>query len=392
MTRIDPVELSVRLIRCPSVAPAEGGALKLLEATLTSGGFECHRVDRNGIANLFARRGPKGAARTFGFNGHTDVVPVGNADAWTHDPFGGQIVDGVLWGRGATDMKTGVAAFVAAAVDFAHGASLGDGAIILAITGDEEGIGADGTRALLDWMAAEGERMDVCLVGEPTCPERLGDMIKIGRRGALMARMTATGVQGHSAYPHRAKNPLTALVRLLDRLASHELDGGTAHFDPSTLAITTIDTGNVADNVIPARAVAKVNIRYNDAHSSSSLDAWLRGEAARVTAEIGVSFDIVLDVWGESFITQPGPLVELVVGAVKAKTGLSPELSTTGGTSDARFIRAHCPVVEFGLVGKTMHQVDERIEVDQIVGLTAIYGRILRDYFGKAAPNEAQSP
>jgi succinyl-diaminopimelate desuccinylase len=391
MTRIDPVDLSARLIRCPTVTPVEGGALQLLEALLASCGFECRRVDRNGIANLFARWGQKGAARTFGFNGHTDVVPVGDAAAWTHDPFDGQIVDGELWGRGATDMKTGVAAFAAAAADFARQTRPGDGAIILTITGDEEGIGADGTRAILDWMETEGERMDVCLVGEPTCPERLGDMIKIGRRGALMARITAAGIQGHSAYPHRAKNPLTALVRLLDRLSSHELDRGTAHFDPSTLAITAIDTGNAADNVIPARAVAKVNIRYNDAHSSSSLDAWLRGEAARVTAESGVSFDIALEVWGESFVTQPGPLVELVAGAVKAETGLSPELSTTGGTSDARFIRAHCPVVEFGLVGKTMHQVDERIEVDQIIGLTAIYGRILRNYFGKAAPNDAQS-
>jgi succinyl-diaminopimelate desuccinylase len=201
-----------------------------------------------------------------------------------------------------------------------------------------------------------------------------------------MARITATGVQGHSAYPHRAKNPLTALVRLLDGLASHELDKGTAHFDPTTLAITTIDTGNTADNVIPARAVAKVNIRYNDAHSSASLDAWLRSEAARMTAETGISFEIALDVWGESFVTQPGPLVELVAAAIKAETGLMPELSTTGGTSDARFVRGHCPVVEFGLVGKTMHQVDERIEVAQIVGLKAIYGRILRDYLAKAAP------
>ena len=392
MIQIDPVELSARLIRCPTVTPAEGGALQLLEALLTSGGFECHRVDRNGIANLFARWGPKGAKRTFGFNGHTDVVPVGDAAAWTHDPFGGQIVDGELWGRGATDMKTGVAAFVAAAVDFVRQASLGENAIILTITGDEEGIGADGTRAILDWMEATGERMDVCLVGEPTCPERLGDMIKIGRRGALMVRITATGVQGHSAYPHRAKNPLTALVRLLDGLAGHELDRGTAHFDPTTLAITTIDTGNTADNVIPARAVAKVNIRYNDAHSSASLDTWLKSEAARVTAETGISFEIALDVWGESFVTQPGPLVELVAAAIKAKTGLMPELSTTGGTSDARFVRGHCPVVEFGLVGKTMHQVDERIEVAQIVSLKAIYGRILRDYLEKAAPTGAQTP
>jgi succinyl-diaminopimelate desuccinylase len=392
MTPVDPIDLAARLIRCPSVTPAEGGALQLLEAELTAGGFDCRRVDRNGIANLFARWGRKGAARTFGFNGHTDVVPVGDAGAWSQDPFGGQILDGVLWGRGATDMKTGVAAFVAAAVDFARQASPDNGAIILAITGDEEGVGTDGTCAILDWMAAEGERMDVCIVGEPTCPERLGDMIKIGRRGALSARITALGVQGHSAYPHRAKNPLTALVRLLDRLASHELDKGTAHFDPSTLAITTIDTGNTTDNVIPARAVAKVNIRYNDAHSSASLDAWLRTEAARVTQETGVSFEVELDVWGESFVTQPGPLVDLVAGAVMAETGLSPELSTTGGTSDARFIRAHCPVVEFGLVVKTMHQVDKRVEVAQITGLKAIYGRILSDYFaGLAAAGNRQT-
>ena len=392
MTPVDPIALAGRLIRCPSVTPAEGGALKLLASELAAGGFECHRVDRNGIANLFARWGSRGASRSFGFNGHTDVVPAGDCAAWMHDPFGGQILDGVLWGRGATDMKSAVAAFVAAAVDFARQTSLEDGAIILTITGDEEGSGADGTRAILDWMEAAGEQMDVCLVGEPTCLERLGDMIKIGRRGALSARFTATGVQGHSAYPHRAKNPLTALVRILDRLAGHELDRGTRHFAPSTLAITTIDTGNTADNVIPARATAKVNIRYNDAHSSNSLAAWLRNEALRVTAETDVSIHVDLDLWGESFVTQPGPLVNLVAAAVRAETGLSPELSTTGGTSDARFIRAHCPVVEFGLVGKTMHQVDERVDVAQIAGLKAIYGRILHDYFAKPVPAGSGKP
>ena len=380
MTPLDPVDLTARLIRCPSVTPEEGGALRLLEAELTAAGFACTRVDRNGIPNLFARWGAKGANRAFGFNGHTDVVPVGDAAAWSRDPFGGEIVDGILWGRGATDMKSGVAAFVAAAVDFVR-ETPPDGAIVITVTGDEEGAGVDGTTAILDWMAANGERMDVCLVGEPTCPEVLGDMIKIGRRGSMTCRIAAQGVQGHSAYPHRARNPLTALVRLLDRLAQHPLDEGTAHFDPSTLAITTIDTGNPANNVIPARATATVNIRFNDAHGSASLSDWLRTEAAQVTAATGVTFDLAFSVSGESFLTPPGPLVTLVAGAIRAETGLDPRLSTTGGTSDARFVKDHCPVVEFGLVGKTMHQVDERIEAAQIEGLKAIYGRILRDYF-----------
>ncbi|MCR9150974.1 MAG: succinyl-diaminopimelate desuccinylase [Rhodobacteraceae bacterium] len=380
MTALDPVDLTARLIRCPSVTPEEGGALQLLEAELSAAGFACTRVDRNGIPNLFARWGARGANRAFGFNGHTDVVPVGDPADWSRDPFGGEIVDGVLWGRGATDMKSGVAAFVTAAVDFVR-ETPPDGAIVITVTGDEEGVGIDGTAAILDWMAANGERMDVCLVGEPTCPERLGDMIKIGRRGSMTGRIVAHGVQGHSAYPHRAKNPLTALVRLLDRLAGHELDAGTAHFDPSTLAITTIDTGNPATNVIPAKARATVNIRFNDAHSSASLSDWLRAEAARVTEETAVRFDLDISVSGESFLTPPGAFVDLVAGAVEAETGILPALSTTGGTSDARFVKDHCPVVEFGLVGKTMHKVDERVEVAQIEALKAIYARILRDYF-----------
>lgn len=376
----DPVRLTADLIRCPSVTPEEGGALSLLQRLLEGAGFECHRVDRNGTPNLFARWGRKGANRTFGFNGHTDVVPVGDAGAWTHDPFGGEIVDGWLWGRGATDMKSGVAAFAAAAVDFVR-ETPPDGAIVLTITGDEEGPGRDGTVALLDWMRARGERMSVCLVGEPTCPERIGEMIKIGRRGSMTVQVEAQGVQGHSAYPHRAKNPLHALVRLMDRLASHPLDQGTDHFDASTLAITTIDTGNTASNVIPARARATVNIRFNDAHTSASLAGWLRAEAARVEGETGVTFALDVDVSGESFLTPPGDFVRLVAGSVRAETGMEPALSTSGGTSDARFVKDHCPVVEFGLVGRTMHQVDERVEVAQIGQLKAIYARILKDYF-----------
>ena len=377
---VDPVRLTAELIRCPSVTPEEGGALMLLQGVLEGAGFECHRVDRGGTPNLFARWGRKGANRTFGFNGHTDVVPVGDAAAWTHDPFGGEIVDGWLWGRGATDMKSGVAAFAAAAVDFVR-ATPPDGAIVLTITGDEEGPGKDGTVALLDWMQAQGERMSVCLVGEPTCPERMGEMVKIGRRGSMTVQVEAQGVQGHSAYPHRARNPLHALVRLMDGLASHALDEGTDHFDASTLAITTIDTGNPASNVIPARARATVNIRFNDAHTSASLADWLRAEAAKVEAETGVHFSLAVEVSGESFLTPPGDFVRLVAGSVRAETGLEPVLSTSGGTSDARFVKDHCPVVEFGLVGRTMHQVDERVEVAQIGQLKAVYGRILRDYF-----------
>lgn len=377
---VDPVALTAELVRCPSVTPAEGGALVLLEQLLAGAGFDCMRVDRGGIANLYARWGRKGANRSFGFNGHTDVVPVGDRAAWTRDPFGGEIVDGWLWGRGATDMKSGVAAFAAAAVDFVR-QTPPDGAVILAITGDEEADGVDGTVAILDWMKTQGESMSVCLVGEPTCPETFGDMMKIGRRGSMTASFRFQGVQGHSAYPHRAKNPLTALVRLFDRLASHELDRGTDHFDASTLAIVTIDTGNPATNVIPAQARGTINIRFNDAHSGASLTGWLRAEADRVQAETGVSVSMTASVSGESFVTPPGPLSDLIGRAVAAETGIVPGLSTSGGTSDARFVKDHCPVVEFGLVGKTMHQVDERVEVAQIQALKAVYARVLRDYF-----------
>lgn len=376
----DPVRLTQELIRCPSVTPHEGGALALLASCLAEAGFECRRVDRGHVANLFARWGAKGHARTFGFNGHTDVVPAGDVGAWTHDPFGGEIVQGEIWGRGAADMKSGVAAFVAAAADFVQ-ASPPDGAVVLAITGDEEGEAVDGTVALLDWMAEAGERMAVCVVGEPTCPSTMGEMMKIGRRGSLNAHFTATGLQGHSAYPHRARNPVHALAALVNRLATARLDGGTEHFEPSTLAVVTFDTGNPATNVIPAEARATVNVRFNDTHSSQSLAGWLRREADAVAAETGVGIALRVKVSGESFLTPPGALSDLVAAAVEAETGIRPRLSTSGGTSDARFLKAHCPVVEFGLVGSTMHQVDERVKVDHVRRLKAIYGRMLRDYF-----------
>ncbi|MDF2140537.1 succinyl-diaminopimelate desuccinylase [Paenirhodobacter sp. CAU 1674] len=376
---LDPVKLTAELIRCPSVTPSEGGALQLLEGVLSAAGFSCTRVDRNGIPNLFARWGDKGV-NTFGFNGHTDVVPVGDGKAWTHDPFGGEIHGGELWGRGATDMKSGVAAFVAAAVDFVT-ATPPAGAIVLTITGDEEGAGRDGTRALLDWMDAEGEAMSVCLVGEPTCPDTMGQMMKIGRRGSMTFYLEAAGVQGHSAYPHRAKNPLHALVDLLGRMTAEPLDHGTDHFDASTLQITTIDCGNPANNVIPARATATVNIRFNDAHTSANIEAWAKTLITGVEAETGVTFTLTTEVSGESFLTPPGDFVALVARAVEAETGIKPELSTSGGTSDARFVKDHCPVLEFGLVGRTMHQVDERVPVEQITQLKSIYARILQEYF-----------
>ncbi|MBO6853102.1 MAG: succinyl-diaminopimelate desuccinylase [Marivivens sp.] len=377
---VDPVELTAALVRCPSITPNEGGALVLLEELLAGAGFECTRVDRGGVSNLFARWGRKGANRSFGFNGHTDVVPLGDEAAWTVPPFGAVIKDGYLYGRGATDMKSGVAAFAAAAVDFVR-ETPPDGAIILAITGDEEGDAVDGTTALLDWMRDNGESMTDCLVGEPTSPDEMGDAIKIGRRGSMTAWFTVTGEQGHSAYPHRANNPLSAMARLMDRLASHELDQGTDHFDPSTLAVVTIDTGNPATNVIPAQCKAAVNIRFNDRHSGAELTEWLKTEADRIISEFGVKVDIRVSISGESFITPPGELSDLISEAVRAETGRTPELSTSGGTSDARFVKNHCPVVECGLVGKTMHQVDERVKVEQIGQLKAIYRRILKEYF-----------
>lgn len=377
---IDPVALTADLVRCPSVTPREGGALVLLEDVLSKGGFTCTRVDRGGVSNLYARWGRQGANRTLGFNGHTDVVPLGDEAAWTMPPFGAEIRDGYLYGRGSTDMKSGVAAFAAAAIDFVN-ETPPDGAVVLAITGDEEGEALHGTTALLDWMAANKEAMSVCLVGEPTCPNVMGEAMKIGRRGSLTAFFEVTGQQGHAAYPHRAKNPMPAMVRLMDVLSARVLDKGTDHFDPSSLQVLTIDTGNPATNVIPAQTKATVNIRFNDTHSAAELTQWMQQEADKVASEFSVKIDMQVRITGESFVTPPGALSDLVATAVAAETGRRPELSTSGGTSDARFVKDHCPVVEFGLVGKTMHQVDERVAVDQIGQLKAIYKRILTDYF-----------
>jgi succinyl-diaminopimelate desuccinylase len=378
--KTDPIDLTAKLIRCASVTPENDGALEVLQTLLQPVGFECFRVDRGGICNLFARFGPKDASRIFGFNGHTDVVPIGALEDWTYPPFGAEIHDGIMYGRGTTDMKSGVAAFAAAAVDFTTHLPA-DAALVLAITGDEEGDALDGTTALLDWMSENGETMTHCLVGEPTCPNEMGEMMKIGRRGSLTAFFTVMGTQGHSAYTHRANNPLPAMARLMDVLASHTLDEGSDHFDASTLAVVTIDTGNPATNVIPAQTKATVNIRFNDHHSGASVSEWLTSEAIKIAQTFGVQIDARIKISGESFITPPGDLSAIIAKAVKAETGRTPEMSTTGGTSDARFVKNLCPVVEFGLVGKTMHQVDECVPVEQITQLKAIYSRILGDYF-----------
>ena len=377
---VDPVELTARLVRCASVTPKDDGALDVVQTVLEAGGFACTRIPRRSIDNLFARWGERGHARSFGFNGHTDVVPTGDAADWRFDPFSAHISDGRLWGRGAADMKSGVAAFAAAAVEFVTN-SPPDGAIILSITGDEEADGTDGTVAILDWMIKSGEAMTDCLVGEPTCPTTMGETMKVGRRGSMTAFFEATGVQGHSAYPHRAKNPVPAIARLANRLARFDLDQGTEHFDASTLAVTTIDTGNPANNIIPAACRMVVNIRFNDAHTAASLTAWLKAEAAVVASETGVAITMRTQVSGESFLTPPGDLSALVARVVEGMTGLRPEHSTSGGTSDARFIKNHCPVVEFGLVGSTMHKVDEYVEIAHIRQLKDIYSGILAGYF-----------
>jgi succinyl-diaminopimelate desuccinylase len=375
---VDPVTLTVDLVRRPSVTPVDAGALGVVERALTAHGFSCVRVDRGGVANLYARYGETGPV--LGFNGHTDVVPVGDEAAWTHPPFSGAIVDGEIWGRGAVDMKSGVAAWVAAACDWAA-AKPATGSLVLLITGDEEGDATDGTVALLDWMERTGERMDACIVGEPTSVETLGDMVKIGRRGSMTAWITVRGVQGHAAYPHRASNPLHPLVRLLDRLASTPLDHGSAHFDPSTLQVTGIDVGNPASNVIPAQGRAMLNIRFNDLHDSASVTARLRAEAAAVAAEFGVTIDVETKVSGESFLTPPGAFTDRVAAAVARAANRTPALSTSGGTSDARFVARRCPVVEVGLPGRRMHGVDERAPVAEVRGLARVYRALIDDFF-----------
>jgi succinyl-diaminopimelate desuccinylase len=378
MPSIDPVALTQALIRRPSVTPADAGAMDVVQEALAGLGFACRRMKFGEIENLYARRGD--ARPNLCFAGHTDVVPVGDAGAWRADPFEARIEDGVLIGRGAADMKSAIAAFVAAAGGALDAGEV-KGSLSLLITGDEEGVAVDGTKAVVDALQAEGEAIDHCIVGEPSSSAQLGDMVKIGRRGSLNAFVTVEGVQGHVAYPHRAANPVPVLIRLLSALQDRMLDGGYPEFQPSNLEVTTIDVGNPATNVIPRVANARLNIRFNPAHTGAALQRWIEAEAARAGEGFTGKVAVRVETSGEAFLTEPGPFVELVADVIEAVAGRRPELSTTGGTSDARFIRALCPVVEAGLVGATMHAVDERTPVAEIEQLTLIYRGLIRRYF-----------
>jgi succinyl-diaminopimelate desuccinylase len=377
------LDIARDLIRCASVTPADEGALDVVARTLSAAGFACERVTFSApgtpdIDNLYARIGT--ASPCLMFAGHTDVVPPGDAAQWRFPPFSAEVADGQLWGRGAVDMKGGLAASIAGALAYLRDHGRPKGSIAFLITGDEEGPAVNGTVKLLEWAKARGERFDHCILGEPTNPDALGDMIKIGRRGSLTGRLTIHGKQGHVGYPHLADNPVTTMVRVLTALKAKPLDAGTAHFDASNLEITTVDVGNPATNVIPAAASAVFNIRFNDLWTPETLAAEI---TARVCAAEAKSFDLTFDPTNAvAFLTSPGPFVDLVAGAVEAQTGRRPVLSTTGGTSDARFIQAYCPVVEFGLVGQTMHAVDERTPVEDIERLAAIYAGVLAAYFG----------
>ena len=379
MDTADPVALTQALVRCPTVTPDAGPALDLLQQRLEALGFACRRLRFEGggtypVDNLYAKLGQGG--RHLAFAGHVDVVPPGARDAWRHDPFAGAIEDGRLYGRGTADMKSGVAAFVAAMARLVAEGGPRGGAVSLLITGDEESEAVNGTAKLLAWAAGQGERFDACLVGEPTCPERLGDTAKIGRRGSVTCRLTVRGRQGHTAYPQRADNAAHRLVAVLGHLIAAPLDQGTDWFEPSNLQVTSIDVGNPAANVIPGEATARFNIRFNDRHNRDSLDAWLRGQIAPLAPE----FELSVLGNAEAFVTAPGALSELLAASIEAETGLRPALSTSGGTSDARFFPPYCPVIEFGLVGTTMHQANEHVAVADIEGLTRIYQRFVRSF------------
>jgi succinyl-diaminopimelate desuccinylase len=380
----DPVALLQELIRCPSVTPHQAGALDVVEAWLAAASFHCTRLpftDTNtpDVDNLFARLGS--ASPHLCFAGHTDVVPAGDESIWSHPPFAADIKDGFLYGRGATDMKGSVAAFAAAAMDFTRDNPQFKGSISLLITNDEEGPAINGTVKVLQWMKQHNHIPDHCLVGEPTCLDTLGDTIKIGRRGSLSVTVTVEGKQGHAAYPHKADNPIPKLARLVERLAATKLDDGNQHFDASTLAFSSFDVGNPASNVIPSKATLRFNIRYSTEHDFASLKAIVNGHVEKLYAEMGGTWSASFTEGAEAFITEPGPFVGLVQDAILAETGVVPKLSTSGGTSDARFIKNCCPVVEFGPTNATIHQTDERISVAELQATARIYRRLLDAYF-----------
>jgi len=387
-----PLEIAQSLIRCPSVTPEEGGALDFLQETLEEAGFTCHRLpfsdkDTPDVDNLFARIGT--SAPHLCFAGHTDVVPPGNDAAWSHPPFGGQVVDGWLYGRGSADMKGNIACFIAATRDYlAARESASPGSISFLITGDEEGPAINGTRKVLEWMAGNGHVPDHCIVGEPSASKKVGDTIRIGRRGSLSGHIVVSGVQGHTAYPELANNPVPGMLDVLKAFLAEPLDEGTAHFSPSDLQITTIDVGNGATNVIPAQVSASFNIRFNANHSAQSLKEILLRKINAALEGTGLEHQISYQPVSECFITEPGPLIDLMVEAARDETGITPEQSTGGGTSDARFVKDFCPVIEFGLVNATIHQIDERIETQDLETLTRIYKTFIERYFA-AYGNEA---
>ncbi len=378
---MDPVDLAQALIRCPSVTPADEGAMDVLQSALEELGFTCHRLpfatgNAPEVQNLYARIGDR--APNFCFAGHTDVVPVGDANEWSVDPFAAEIKGDRLYGRGASDMKTAIAGFAAAAARFLESRDNGfPGSISLLITGDEEGEAVNGTVKVLEWLREKGEVLDACLVGEPTNPETLGDMIKIGRRGSMTAFLTVHGASGHAAYPHLADNPVERLVKMLSAVLDKPLDDGTEHFQPSTAVVTTIDVGNPVANVIPARAEARINVRFNDLHTGAGVETLLR----RRLDDIGGDYDLDARVSGEPFLFPPGPLSNLVAGVVEKVTGKRPEFSTAGGTSDARFIKDHCPVCEYGMTNQTAHKADENALVSNIRLLSDIYQSVLDGFF-----------
>jgi succinyl-diaminopimelate desuccinylase len=376
---IDALALAQALIRRPSVTPKDAGALDVLEAVLKELGFTTHRLPFGDVDNLYARLGD--ASPHFCFAGHTDVVPVG--EGWNADPFAAEVKDGMLYGRGAADMKSAIAAFVAAAARVGVPPKTNKGSISLLITGDEEGAAVNGTVKLLEWLKSRGEKIDHCVVGEPTSVGHAGDTLKIGRRGSINFKLTVSGAQGHVGYPQNAKNPIPALAELITQLAAHKLDKGTDHFDPSTLAFTTVDVGNDATNVIPGEARAGFNIRFNDRHTPDSLTNWVQDRAQRVAQQSGCAIAVTAQTSGVAFLTAPGKFTQLVSDTVSSVTGQSPFFSTSGGTSDARFIKDICPVVELGLAGGTMHKADECVPVAEIAALTDIYAALLTAYFAK---------
>ena len=376
-THLDVVALTQALITRPSVTPRDEGAMDVVQRALEALGFRCERLRFGEIENLYARRGT--ASPNLCFAGHTDVVPSGVRNLWRYDPFGAEIHDGLVIGRGAVDMKGAVAAWIAAVAQ----ACDVPGSLSFLITGDEEGDATDGTCRVVDWLRQRGEVIDHCIVGEPSSSAQLGDMIKVGRRGSINASFTATGKQGHVAYPKRALNPLPVLVDLLAALKGRILDEGYDQFPPSNLEITTIDTGNTATNVIPQSATARVNIRFNPAHTGAELQAWMEGLAAEYADRTGAKIDCTARISGEAFLTETSVFVDLIAEVIRAQFGLETDRSTTGGTSDARFIRALCPVVEFGLVGQTMHQINECVPVADLQALTGAYSALIDAYFSK---------